>query len=135
MRSMFISAPFSRFDLGRHVLRLGSPLASMGQESLYALEDYAQKIEGLTDTETKNMLREQYRECRDKEGTAQVACYAVLGAQVYEALKNEGKETALPPPTMLPPRPVDSGFPILPVGLAVLGAGALIYFLATMGKK
>ena len=91
MRSMFNAAPFTRFDLGRHIL--GGGLAQrLGQQmpSIYALEDYAQKIEGLTDTKTKEELREQYKECRDKEGTAQLACYAVLGAKVYDAVKNQG---------------------------------------------
>jgi hypothetical protein len=138
MRSMFSVAPFSRFDLGRHVLRggLGAPRASLGQQfpSIYALEDYAQKIEGLTDTTTKNKLREQYKECREKEGAGQIACYAVLGAQVYEALKNEGRESTLPPPIVAPQQPA-SEFPIIPITIAVLAAGGLIYFLATQGKK
>jgi hypothetical protein len=138
MRSMFSVAPFSRFDLGRHVLRggLGAPRAYMGQQfpSIYALEDYAQKIEGLTDTATKDKLRAQYKECKEKEGTSQIACYAILGAQVYDALKNEGRDTELPPPIVRPQQPA-SEFPYLPVGLAVLGAAGLIYFLATQGKK
>lgn len=138
MRSMFNVAPFSRFDLGRHVLRggIGAPRLSMGQQfpSIYALEDYAEKIEGLTDTETKNRLRAQYKECREKEGASQIACYAILGAQVYDALKSEGRESTLPPPIVAPQQPAPS-FPIIPVVLAVLGAGGLIYFLATQGKK
>jgi hypothetical protein len=136
MRSLFNAAPFSRFDLGRHILRggLGAPRLGQQMPSIYALEDYAQKIEGLTDTKVKEDLRKQYAECRDKEGTSQIACYAILGAKVYEALKNEGRESTLPPPVMTA-QPKAPEFPIIPVVLAVAGAGALIYFLATMGKK
>lgn len=135
MRSLFNAAPFSRFDLGRHILRGGlAPRLGQQMPSIYALEDYAQKIDGLTDTKVKEELRKQYAECREKEGTSQIACYAILGAKVYDALKNEGRESTLPPPVMTA-QPKPSEFPIIPVVLAVAGAGALIYFLATMGKK
>jgi hypothetical protein len=132
MRSMFTVAPFSRFDLGRHVLRGG--LGQQPQAAYSVLEDYAQKIEGLTDTATKNKLREQYKECREKDGVSQIACYTVLAAMVADALKKEGRESTLPPPMVVPQQPA-STFPIIPVVLAVLGAGGLIYFLATQGKK
>lgn len=137
MRSLFNAAPFSRFDLGRHILRGGLAAPRLGQQmpSIYALEDYAQKIEGLTDAAVKEELRKQYAECREKEGTSQIACYAILGAKVYDALKNEGRESTLPPPPVMTSRPAASEFPVIPVVLAVAGAGALIYFLATMGKK
>lgn len=139
MRSMFTSAPFSRYDLGNHVLGrgLGLPRLALGQvpaQSAYALEDYAERIEGLTEGETKTKLRAQYKECLEKDGTSQIACFAVLGAQVYQAVKDEGDSSSAPRLPIAPPRPVDSGIPYLPIGLAVLGAGALIYFLATQGK-
>jgi hypothetical protein len=132
---MFNAAPFSRFDLGRHILRGGFSAPRLGQvPSIYALEDYAQKIEGLTDAKVKEELRKQYAECREKEGTSQIACYAVLGAKVYDALKNEGRPAA-PPPVVATSRPATSEFPIIPIALALAGAGALIYFLAVQGKK
>jgi hypothetical protein len=138
MRSMFNSAPFSRFDLGRHAFRdgFGLPRLSLGQApSAYAVEDYAGKIEGLTDSTVKAKLKAQYAECKDKTGLAEIACYAVLGADVVAALKNQSTPSTAPPPLPVAVSQPAQEFPIIPIAIAVLGAGALIYFLATQGKK
>lgn len=138
MRSMFQAAPFSRFDLGRHAFRggLGLPRLSMGQTAAYSVTDVAKDIEGLTDSTTRAKLKDKLKECQDKDGISQIVCYTALTAQVYEALKGEGKSstTPLPPPVIQQQAP-QSSFPIIPVVLAVLGAGGLIYFLATQGSK
>lgn len=134
MRSVFVNSAFSRYDLGRHAWGggLGLPKLRLGQQSVFALEDYIQKINNVADKETRDVLKAKYKECEDADGTAQIVCYAALANEVYKASKDDA--TTPKPATVVAPAETSS-FPIIPVALAVLGAGALIYFLAVRGKK
>lgn len=140
MRSMFVSAPFSRYDLGRHALSRGlgfsRPGLGQNQATVFALEDYLAKIENIADKETRDLLKANYEDCKKKdlESAAGIACLVSLGTDVYAALRNQ--DEAVPrPPVMAPPPAPASSIPIIPIALAALGAGALIWFLATRGKK
>lgn len=134
MRSMFVNASFSRYDLGRHALGggIGLPMLRLGQQSAYAVSDYVQKIENVANADTKAKLKADLEDCKTKSGTAEIVCYAKLAADVYAA---GGSST--PTPTIAPPilQPQPSSFPVIPVLIATLGAGALIYFLVSRGKK
>lgn len=139
MNSLFVSAPFVRFDLGRHVVTrdIGLPKVSLGQpqQMAFSLEDYVSDIAKVNDSATRDRLKAKYEECKAKDltSTEGVTCIAALAADIYVVLKNQGG-TSAPAPVLPPPTP-PSEFPIVPVALAVLGAGALIYFLAKKGKK
>lgn len=135
MRSMFVSAPFSRFDLGRYAFRggMGLPRVGLGQASAYALEDYFQKIENITDKETRDKLKTKLKECQDKEGTAQAICFVSLANDIYQASRRDSS-TPVPLPAVVPQSKVSS-FPILPVAVATLAAAGLIWFLVSRGKK
>lgn len=131
MRSMFVSAAFSRYDLGRDVLTGGSslPRLRLGAGSPALLT----QIEALASSTDKTALRKKYDDCQAKSGTAEIVCYAGLAADVYAA----GSSPTPAPTTPMPlpqPQPASS-FPIVPVLIATLGAGALIYFLVSRGKK
>jgi hypothetical protein len=135
MRSLFVNAPFSKFDLGHHVLvgGLGLPKRRLGQESAYALDDYLQKIGNVTDKETREKLKKKYDECLEKDGIAEATCYVALTAELYAASKQESSK----PPTTLPVAPPQaaSSFPIVPVAIASVAALGLIWFLVSKGKK
>lgn len=134
MRSMFVNASFSRYDLGRHALGagIGLPMLRLGQQSAYSVTDYVQKIEGIADPATKDKLKADYQDCQTKSGTAEIICYAKLAADIYAA----GGKSTTPAPLPAPiPQAQPSSFPIIPVLIATLGAGALIWFLVSRGKK
>lgn len=130
MRSLFVNAPFSRFDLGRHALSGGAGLARV---RMGALEDYLQRIENVADKETRDKLKKKYEECQEKDGIAQATCYVALTAEIYAASKQDSSK----PPSTLPVQPPQqpSSFPFVPVAIAGVAALGLIYFLATKGKK
>lgn len=136
MRSMFVNAPFSRFDLGRHALGggLGLPRIRLGQESAYALEDYLQKIENISDKETRDRLKKKYEDCQAKDDTtAQAVCYLALANDIYQASKEEESKGKIPALPVQPQQPASS-FPIVPVAIAGLAAAGLIWFLVSKGK-
>jgi hypothetical protein len=138
MRSMFVNAAFSRYDLGRQVLGGGVGLPSLqlgarlGQQSAYAVQDFVKDIEGIADKDTRDRLKAQYQDCQTKEGTSEIVCYAGLAAAIYAAGTKKGTTPTVAPLPIVQP---SSPFPVVPVLLATLGAGALIYFLVSRGKK
>jgi len=130
MRSMFVNAAFSRYDLGRHALGggIGLPTLQLGAGSPGLLS----QIETVASETDKAALKKKYDECQAKSGTAEIVCYAGLAADIYAG---RGSTTATTPPVTLPPPAPPSSFPVVPVLIATLGAGALIYFLVSRGKK
>lgn len=136
MRSMFVGVPFVRFDLGRHALVSRLPGLKLGQnQTVFALDDYLSKIEGIADSGERDRLKKKYEECKAKDltSTEGVGCLAALAVEVYDVLKNQDSSTPLPPPAPVPPPAKE--FPIVPVAIAVVAAGGLIWFLASRGKK
>lgn len=137
MRSMFGAPPFSRFDLGHHALGNGLGLRQLtlaqAPPAVYALEDVLSQIVKVADAETRRQLEAKYQSCKEKGLTTAegIGCLASLTADIVKALENQGKLPVKPP---LPP-PAPTSFPIIPVAIAVLAAGGLIWFLATRGKK
>ena len=135
MRSMFMSAQFSRFDLGRHVL---SQPVTVAPQSAYAL-DFLKSvgldpsdIEKIQDPTVRAAFKADYQRCVEKglDSLTGIACLAELGAKVYAKL-NEQK--AAPPIQYQPVQPA-SEFPWIPVLIGLVAAGGLVYFLATKGK-
>jgi hypothetical protein len=134
---MFVNAPFSKFDLGRHAFGagLGLPRIRLGQQSAYALDDYLQKIENVSDKETRDKLNVKYKECQDKsDTTAQAVCYLALANDIYQASKDQDSKPK-PAPTIAMPTQQASPFPIVPVAIAGVAAIGLIGFLVWRGKK
>jgi len=137
MRSMFGAPPFSRFDLGRHAWGNGIGLRQLtlaqGSPAVYALEDILAQIAKITDAETRRQLEMRYQSCKDKDLLTPegIGCLASLTADIVKALENQGRLPVKPPP----PPPAPAPFPIIPVAIAVLAAGGLIWFLATRGRK
>lgn len=133
MRSMFVNAAFSRYDLGRHALGggIGLPRLRLGQQAAYSVTDYVQRIEGVADSATRDKLKAEYQDCQTKSGTAEIVCYAKLAADIYAAGSSGSSPATLPPPI---PQAQPSSFPLIPVLVATLGAAALIYFLVSRGK-
>lgn len=135
MRSLFSSAPFTRFDLGNHVLSLAA-----GPRLGFSLKDIFSKV-GLDDSDISKIedpaAREEFKaaleRCKSKglDTTQGVVCMAELSAKVYAKLQEQGKM----PLTPMPPVQQPSSFPIIPVAIAALAAGGLIWFLATRAKK
>lgn len=130
MRSMFVNASFSRYDLGRQVLGSGVGLhrLQLGAGSPGLLS----QIQALASEQDKTVLKKKYDECAAKSGTEEIVCYAGLAADIYSG--RTGTATTTPPVIVPQPAPASS-FPIVPVLIATLGAGALIYFLVSRGKK
>jgi len=131
MRSMFVNAAFSRYDLGRHALGggVGLPRLQLGAGSPGLLS----QIQALASETDKAALKKKYDECESKSGTAEIVCYAGLAADIYAG--RTGTTAATPAPMPMPQPAPASSFPIVPVLIATLGAGALIYFLVSRGKK
>lgn len=129
MRSMFVSAPFSRYDLGREALSggVGLPRVHLGISS-----DYIKDIENVSSADSRAKLKTKYDECDAKSGTTQIICFAQLARDIYK--ESQTGSTSTPPLAPVAPPP-QSSFPIIPVALATLGAGALIWFLVSRGKK
>jgi uncharacterized membrane protein YebE (DUF533 family) len=130
MKSMFNSAPFARFDLGRHVL---------GQQTAFSITDYLSKvgldsgdIDKIQDKEFRDKYREEYNKCNEKGLTTVdgLACLGALGVKVYAKLQEE--ETK--PAAILVARPAASQFPWIPVTIGGVAAAGLVYYLATRGK-
>jgi len=125
MRSMFVSAPFSRYDLGREALTGGgNGLPRLGLGSIFT------SIENVFSNKSK--LTAGAKDCESKKGTDKILCYSALAEQAVK-----GGDTSSTTPTLQPIAPVQppSSFPIIPVLLATAGAGALIWFLVYKGKK
>jgi hypothetical protein len=129
MRSMFVSAPFTRYDLGRQALSGGQGLPRV---QLGISADYLKDIANVSDADSRAKLKAQYDDCNGKSGTSQIVCFASLAASIYKESQNSAPTSALTP--VLPPPPASS-FPVIPVLVATLGAGALIWFLVSRGKK
>jgi hypothetical protein len=129
---MFVSAAFSRYDLGRDALTggVGLPRLRLGAGSPGLLS----QIEAITSSADKAALRKKYDDCQAKSGTAEIVCYAGLAADLYAAGGSPSTPTPTAPMPLPQPAPASS-FPIVPVLIATLGAGALIYFLVVKGKK
>jgi len=136
MRSMFMSAQFQRFDLGKHAL---SQAVVMGPQSAFALNDILGKvgldpsdIDKIEDPAVRADLKASYQRCVDKglDSIGGITCLAELGAKVYAKL-NEQK--AAPPIQYQPVQPA-STFPWIPVTIGLVAAAGLVYFLATKGK-
>lgn len=129
MRSMFVNAPFSRYDLGRQVLGSGAGLPRL---RLGFSSDYLKDIENVSDADSRAKLKAKYEECQGKSGTSEIVCYASLATDIYRESQNSSPTPALK--LVVPPQQ-PSSFPIIPVMVATLGAGALIWFLVSRGKK
>lgn len=130
MRSLFNSAPFAKFDLGRHAL---------SQQGAYSLTDLLDNvglepsdIDKIQDKKFRDETKADYDKCRAKglDTTEGLACLAVVAGKVYAQLKLE-REPAYKPPVVLPQQ---SEFPWVPVALGGALAAGLVYFLATRGK-
>lgn len=130
MRSMFVNAAFSRYDLGRHALGgdASLPTFRLGAGSPGLLS----QIQALASETDKAALKKKYAECEAKSGTEEIVCYAGLAADIYSGRTGS---TTTPAPAVLPQPAPASSFPIVPVLIATLGAGVLIYFLVSRGKK
>jgi hypothetical protein len=137
MRSLFSVAQFKRFDLGHHVL---GQRVTAAPQSAFSITDYLNKvgldagdIDKIQDPKFKEEAKADYEKCKTKGlDTAEgLACIAALGVKVYAKLKEEESRPAAP---VVVSKPQES-FPWIPVGLGVVAAGGLVYFLATRGKK
>ncbi len=130
MRSMFVSAPFSRYDLGREALGNGNggglPRLSLGVSS-GLIKDFTNLFSN------KDKLKSKEKDCESKSGTDKIICYGTLASEAYKDTQDSGNTTTNLQP-IAPVQPASS-FPIIPVVVATLGAGALIWFLVSRGKK
>jgi hypothetical protein len=133
MRSLFSSAPFTRFDLGNHVLSVRPQLGFSFKDVLSTVGFDDSDISKIQDPAAREEFKVALERCRGKglETTQGIVCMAELSAKVYAKLQEQGKM----PLTPMQPVQQPSSFPFIPVAIAALAAGGLIWFLATRAKK
>lgn len=140
MTTIFMTAPFRRFELGNHarLTMAGYPRLAQGVRSL--VTDILKEV-GVTENDINGLLakipaeaagpyRAQLEDCKKKGLTT--AEGAACAYALYQAIK-EGKPvtpTTLPPPVVQQP----SSFPVVPVLIGLAATGGLIYYL-TKKKK
>jgi len=146
MKTMFMAAPFGSTGVG-----LYSPPRILGQDqtapatpssgSAGDLMNVSKDIEGLLSqlpAETLGTYQTEYKRCQDllnKGGLVGLASGGKCLYDLYDKLKDLIKNKPATPAKPLPIpylAPQDS-FPIIPVGLVVIGGIALIYGLSKMG--
>lgn len=133
MRSLFSSAPFTRFDLGNHVLSLKPQLGFSFKDIISQAGFDESDIRKIQDPAAREEFKAALERCKSKglETTQGIVCMAELSAKVYAKLQEQDKM----PLTPIQPVQQPSSFPIVPVMIAALAAGGLVWFLATKGKK
>lgn len=138
MRSLFTNAPFTRFDLGSHVL---SQAVGVGPQTAFsAVSDILSKvgldpsdISKIQDPKFRAEYNDEYERCKSKglDSIEGIGCLAALGAKVYAKLSEEEKKPYTP---IAVQRPKESGIPWVPIAIGGVAAAGLIYYLATKGK-
>lgn len=137
MRSVFVnSAFFRRFDLGTHVLA-GGRAPQMGfsfKDLLPGTGLDASDIDKIKDPAVRDQFKTAYQRCQGfgLDSVKGIACLAELGAKVYATISSQDN---LPITPIKPVTPTDTSLPIIPIAIALLAAGGLVWFLATKGKK
>lgn len=136
MRSVFVNSSFSRFDLGTHILSRGlNPQMGFSfKDLLPGVGLSPSDIDKIQDPAVRAEFKTAYQRCEAKglDSVQGIGCLAELAAKVYAKLN---EQATLPiTPIKATNVPTDS-FPIVPVAIAGLAAAALIWFLATRGKK
>lgn len=143
MRTIFESSPFGSMGVGQVPLapplhpsswhRLGAPSPGLGQDIGDITDKLLDAFKGL-DKDALGKFKPQYDECKKKldEGAigliAAFNCFDDLYKDVRKYIKGEEERKAAEIRTT-PTTPPKAEFPWLPVGLAVAGAGILIYFI------
>lgn len=139
MKTLFVNAPFSRYEVGWNgpalgqieIPFLGDLLALIGVDE-QEIQDLIQQIP----TENLSEYKARFEECKAKAKDVPLKEAALKAGpcfyQLYMDLKNAVKGgPSGPPQPVQPPPPPPSEFPWVPVGIGVLATGALVYFLAT----
>jgi len=145
MKTMFMSAPFGSTGLGLY----SPPVLGQDQTATTTppssgstgdLMNVSKDIEGLLaqlPAETLGTYQTEYKRCQDllnKGGLVGLASGGKCLYDLYEKLKDLVKNK--PPakaPSPIPYLAPQESFPIIPVGLVVVGGIALIYGLSKMG--
>jgi hypothetical protein len=139
MRSLFSSAPFTRFDLGAHAL--SQAVTGGAPQTAFSLTDYLDKvgldagdIDKVQDPKVRAEFKADYEKCKTKglDSLEGIACLGVLAVKVYAKLKEEGEKP--PPPMPVVATQKASSFPWIPVAIGGVAAAGLIVYLATKGK-
>lgn len=139
MRSAFIGAPFSRFDLGAHALRSSSRGLSQSTfaspQTVFGAFDFLSKaglssedIDKIADPKIRAEIKAEFERCQSKESVESLGCLVALGLRVKDILDEE--VNAPPASPIRQPAPT-STFPIVPVAIAGVAALGLVYYLAT----
>lgn len=145
MRTIFVNAPYGRYDMGRYGFPARHPTLPirLGQRREYAfniVEDVLQAV-GIDESDVTRLIDSlpiaNQGAYRDKLAGCRAMGYTTVpGAKclydLFQELKDvlENKRPAAAPVPVLRPQP-SGGFPILPVALGGLAAAALVYVLAT----
>lgn len=140
MKTLFVNAPFSRQELG-WAPPGGAP--ALGQswrrrEEAYSIIGDVLSEVGVSEKEINDLLdkippsaagpyRTKFEECKKLGLTTTEG--ALCAYQLYKEIKAGVPEA--PKPVIPPSQP--SSFPIVPVAIGVVAAGALVYFLSKKG--
>jgi hypothetical protein len=129
MRTMFSNQIFGRSQFLPY--RLAQAPAP---ETAFALSDYLDRIEGISDKKTRDELKAKYEECKSEglDSAKGLACLAALGIKIAAALESQGAAPTPTPVVPTPqPKPPESAFPIVPVAIGGIVVAGLVAFLAT----
>ncbi len=137
MRSAFMAAPFSRFDLGAHALRSSSRgLSQSAAQTVFSLSDWLGKlglssadIDKIADPKIREEIKLEFETCQTKESLESIGCLSALALKVKGILDDESNKAA--PAPIVQPAPSSSTFPVIPVAIAGMAALGLVYYLAT----
>lgn len=134
MRSVFVSAPFTRFDLGTHILAGRPQMGFSFKDLLPGVGLTPGDIDKIQDPAVRADFKTAYERCQGfgLDSAKGIACLAELAAKVYAKLESQGNAPLTP---IAPVQQPASSLPIIPIAIAVLAAGGLVWFLATKGKK
>jgi hypothetical protein len=134
MTTIFMTAPFRRFDLGNHVRVTPAGYPRLGQTARSVVTNILEEI-GITEADISDLLnkipaeaagpyRAQFEDCKKKGLTTSEG--AACAYALYQAIK---AGTPVTPAVPAPAAQQASTFPIIPVVLAVAATGALVYFI------
>ena len=140
MTTIFMTAPFRRFELGDHARLTPAGYPRMGQGFRSIVSDVLKDV-GVTESDINGLINKlpsdaagpykaQLDDCKKKGLTT--AEGAACAYALYEAIKS-GKPVT---PTMAPPVMVQqpSTFPVVPVVLGLAAVGGLVYYLTQVKK-